>query len=434
MGFFSNIFKKIKKAIKKPLSKIFKGVGKGIAKVAKNVWKGIKGLGSKAVQAYGKFSQKLGPIGMIGLSMAMPYFLGAFSGAGGGLWTGFGKMMGGTVPAIGGPPGMMIKQGLMHSQNPFLSVIGRAGKGIYNAGNFVGGTAKGITQTIGETFKGFASEGTLGEKVSSGFRNLYRGTSEVLTGKAGMGTAQVGYGYSGSGIKTAIKGGSKYLTSTGGVNFGNVNIQNSLYRDVMKKTMASKVSLLDGNAKKYFNATKNYFPGIDDKAAFEYIQNNGVYSSRIGPDTEYLLDFSKSGDFKFTAPMSEYSTGASTNYNFTGDNINNTLKKFKVNTSMGHHGKIAKDAYEMPGDEGGILSKKNITNAALETAKNWFASDSNQQGLIQGTDPNLIIRGANYLGTDIKGSAGGDLLAMVNPELAEQIKRTQHLNIAASSR
>jgi len=53
MGFFSNIFKKIKKAIKRPLSKIFKGVGKGIAKVAKNVWKGIKGLGSKAVQAYG---------------------------------------------------------------------------------------------------------------------------------------------------------------------------------------------------------------------------------------------------------------------------------------------------------------------------------------------------------------------------------------------
>ena len=101
MGFFSSIFKKIKKAVTKPLSKIFKGVGKGIAKVAKNVWKGVKGLGTKAVQAYGKFSQKLGPVGMIGLSIAMPYFLGAFSGAGGGLWTGFGKAMGTQVSGPG---------------------------------------------------------------------------------------------------------------------------------------------------------------------------------------------------------------------------------------------------------------------------------------------------------------------------------------------
>ena len=109
MGFFSSIFKKIKKAVTKPLSKIFKGVGKGIAKVAKNVWKGVKGLGSKAGQAYGKFSQKLGPVGMIGLSIAMPYFLGAFSGAGGGLWTGFGKAMGTQVT---GPGGQIFKTGL----------------------------------------------------------------------------------------------------------------------------------------------------------------------------------------------------------------------------------------------------------------------------------------------------------------------------------
>ena len=85
----------------------------------------------------------------------------------------------------------------------------------------------------------------------------------------------------------------------------------------------------------------------------------------------------------------------------------------------------------MPGDSGGILSKKNITNAALEAGKNWFASDAKQQALLQGTEPNLVVRGAKYLGTDVKGSAGGDLLAAINPELAEQIKRTQQLNIHA---
>ena len=418
MGFFSSIFKKIKKAVTKPLSKIFKGVGKGIAKVAKNVWKGVKGLGTKAVQAYGKFSQKLGPIGMIGLSMAMPYFLGAFSGAGGGLWTGFGKAMGTQVT---GPGGQIFKTGLAHSQNPFLSIIGRAGKGAYNAGNFIGGTAKGISQTISETFKSFGSG-----NISQGFKNLYQGTTEVITGKAGMGTSKVAR-YSGSAIKQAVSG-SKYLTQTGGVNLGNINAQNALYRDVMAQTMKGQVSMLDVSSKKYFNSVKNLFPGIDDKAAFEYVQQNGVVQN----GKVFNLDFSQSADFKFNAPMSQYNTGAAGNYKFTGDNINNTLKQFKVNTNLGYHGKPIKDAYEMPGQEGGILSKKNVTSAALETAKNWFASDAEQQALIQGTSPNLVDFASKYSGTDVASSAGGDLLAQVNPELAEQIKKTQ-FNITGSA-
>ena len=418
MGFFSSIFKKIKKAVTKPLSKIFKGVGKGIAKVAKNVWKGVKGLGTKAVQAYGKFSQKLGPIGTIGLSMAMPYFLGAFSGAGGGLWTGFGKAMGTQVT---GPGGQIFKTGLSHSQNPFLSIIGKAGKGAYNAGNFIGGTAKGISQTISETFKSFGSG-----NISQGFKNLYQGTTEVLTGKAGMGTSNVAR-YSGSAIKQAVSG-SKYLTQTGGVNLGNINAQNALYRDVMAQTMKGQVSMLDVSSKKYFNSVKNLFPGIDDKAAFEYVQQNGVVQN----GKVFNLDFSQSADFKFNAPMSQYNTGAAGNYKFTGDNINNTLKQFKVNTNLGYHGKPIKDAYEMPGQEGGILSKKNVTSAALETAKNWFASDAEQQAVIQGTSPNLVDFASKYSGTDVTASAGGDLLAQVNPELAEQIKKTQ-FNITGSA-
>ena len=418
MGFFSSIFKKIKKAVTKPLSKIFKGVGKGIAKVAKNVWKGIKGLGTKAVKAYGKFSEKIGPIGMIGLSMAMPYFLGAFSGAGGGLWTGFGKAMGTQVT---GPGGQIFKTGLAHSQNPFLSIIGRAGKGAYNAGNFIGGTAKGISQTISETFKSFGSG-----NISQGFKNLYQGTTEVITGKAGMGTSKVAR-YSGSAIKQAVSG-SKYLTQTGGVNLGNINAQNALYRDVMAQTMKGQVSMLDVSSKKYFNSVKNLFPGIDDKAAFEYVQQNGVVQN----GKVFNLDFSQSADFKFNAPMSQYNTGAAGNYKFTGDNINNTLKQFKVNTNLGYHGKPIKDAYEMPGQEGGILSKKNVTSAALETAKNWFASDAEQQALIQGTSPNLVDFASKYSGTDVASSAGGDLLAQVNPELAEQIKKTQ-FNITGSA-
>ena len=88
-----SIFKKVKKMVTKvtsPVTKLFKKVGKGIVKVGKDIWGGIKKIGGKAMKAYGMISQKLGPIGMIGMSMAMPYLMGAFGTSAGGLWSGFG--------------------------------------------------------------------------------------------------------------------------------------------------------------------------------------------------------------------------------------------------------------------------------------------------------------------------------------------------------
>ena len=401
MGFFSSIFKKVKKAITKPVSKIFKGIGKGIAKVAKNVWKGVKGLGSKAVQAYSKFSQKLGPIGMIGVSMAMPYLLGAFGATGGGLWTGFGKLA---------------ETGSL-STNPFLKVMGHVGKGVYNSANFVGGTAKGISQTIGATFKGFANG-----SVSEGFKNLYQGASEVLTGKAGMGTTKIGQ-YSMSQIGVPVYN-PNTITQTGGVALGNVNVANSFYRDTIAAAMQKNTLFtgMKGDGLKYFNSVKKYYPGIDDKAAFEYIKLNG-YTAETG-----MLDYSLSPDFKFNAPMSEYGTGAASNYTFSGDNIKKTLDVNNINTNLGTINKIADgEAFEMPGaEDGGILSKKNVTRAAVETAKNFFASDPGTQTALQyASNPNLNVVGSNYAGTNVTSSSGGSILAQVNPELAKQIQESQ---------
>ena len=137
-----------------------------------------------------------------------------------------------------------------------------------------------------------------------------------------------------------------------------------------------------------------------------------MYKTTVGPGkSNFALDFTNSADFKFNAPMSEYNTGAAGNYTFTGDNINNTLKQFNVNTNLGYHGKPIKDAYEMPGKEGGILSKKNITNAALETAKNWFASDNNtQQSLLTGGSNRLNVGSGAYDGTNVTKAAGGEFL------------------------
>jgi len=97
MGAISRVFKGATKAVKKVtkgVTKAAKKIGKGIAKIGKSVWNGVKKLGGKAFEMYGKISGKLGPIGMIGLSMAMPCLMPGFTGTAGGLWTKFGAKMG----------------------------------------------------------------------------------------------------------------------------------------------------------------------------------------------------------------------------------------------------------------------------------------------------------------------------------------------------
>ena len=68
MGSVRKVFKKATKVIKKPISKITKGIARGIAKVGKSVMKGVA-----------KLNKKLGPLGMIAMSIAMPYALSGLS-------------------------------------------------------------------------------------------------------------------------------------------------------------------------------------------------------------------------------------------------------------------------------------------------------------------------------------------------------------------
>ena len=321
-------------------------------------------------------------------------------------------MMTGTK--LTGAGGQVIKTGLMNSTNPFLKVLGYAGKGAYNAGNFIGGTYKGITQTIGQTFKSFGSG-----NISEGFKNLYQGTTEVLSGKAGMGTSKLAQ-YSRSQIMQPVYN-AQTLTQTGGVSLGNANIANSFYRDSVAQAMKLNplFQSMEGDTLKYFNSTKKYFPGLDDRSAFEYIQNNGAFN-----DGGVLrLDYSASGDFTALGPPNEYA--------FTGDNISKTIDTYKINTNLGTVNKIADgDAFEMPGTEsGGILSKKNVTKAALETAKNWLASDNNtQQSLLTGGGNRLNVVAGAYDGTNVTKAAGGSLLT---EELQQGIEGTT-FNIAGS--
>tara|TARA_Y100001963_G_scaffold38705_1_gene54095 strand:+ start:21 stop:1253 length:1233 start_codon:yes stop_codon:yes gene_type:complete len=386
-----SIFKKIKKTvtkIKNPLGKLFKKVGKGIANVGGKIWKGVKDLGMKAYNAYGKISQKLGPIGMIGVSMAMPYLLGAFGTTAGGLWTNFGSIA---------------TKGQL-STNPFLKVFGYAGKGVYNTANFIGGTSRGISQTISKTFGSFA-EGN----VSKGFSNFFRGTSEVLTGKSGMGT-----------ISGLNKGGYyvgknfvPYVTQTGGVGLGNVNVMNKLYHESVNATMKNLniYKNMSDDVLKYHRSVVNK-AGLDAKTGLEYITKNGVSKTSEG---KYILDRSLSSDFKWSAPPSEsIGLGASNsaNYSWSGDGITKSFKAFDINANVG-----ANAGYQwkpdMKGDvfetNASILAKTSSSKAKdiLGAMKNHIFGDAQEEPVtVAGSANELAQVNTGYDKTQMTKAAG----------------------------
>ena len=323
MGAISRVFKSATRAVKKVtkgVTKAAKRIGKGIAKVGKNVWNGIKNLGGKAFEMYGKISNKLGPIGMIGLSMAMPYLMPGFTSSAGGLWTKFGAKMG----TVGGKMGWANA-----STNPFLKTIGTVGQKIYNGTNFIKGTAQGISQTIGATFKGFAGEGG---SIAKGFSNLYRGTAEVLTGQAGKGTmwsqpisSVLGTGQTIGGAAQSVMMpmiNPNTITQTGGTVLGNINVANKfVYEATSKaKSNAGVFENFKPDATKYLNTLRT--TGIDDRTAFEYLRNNGVGADGI-------LDRSLSADFVQTKGMP-----GGMDFNFTGNNLRNTFNEANHNFAM----------------------------------------------------------------------------------------------------
>ena len=389
-----SIFKKVKKIVSKvtsPVTKLFKKVGKGIVKVGKDIWGGIKKIGGKAMKAYGMISQKLGPIGMIGMSMAMPYLMGAFGATGGGLWTGFGKL------SVKG----------MQSVNPFFKAMGYAGKGVFNAGNFVGGTTRGISQTVSKVFGSFA-EGN----VSEGFSNFYKGASDVFSGKAGMGTGN--------------------FLSTGGVGLGNVNVYNSMMNDITSEAMKPLLTKLSPDAMKYHRTVVNTM-GLDDRQAMQYITRNGV---NLGNKNQYLLDKSLSTDWKFSAPPSQ-SIGAGAkagyNYSYTGANLNKTAKAFasQLDETLGEGYKWKpKKKGDVFQTQSSLMSKSLSGTDILNAAKTHLFGDNQDNELayqIGGKGYDVTSVNSKYLASQAQKSEGGMFLT----EEQKKAQELLNLNIAA---
>ena len=388
-----SIVRKVFKPVKKVFTKVTKGVtkaakkiGKGIAKIGKGVWDGIKQVGGKAFELYGKVSSKLGPIGMIGLSMAMPYLMPGFTGAAGGLWTNFGAKA---------------ATWSTHATNPFLRTMGQIGGNIYKGANFMKGTAQGISQTIGKTFSGFASEGTLGSKISTGFSNLYKGTTEVLTGQAGKGT-MLRTNFSSallpgeSPIMSSVRGASTQfasfnpntLTQTGGIQLGNMNVANKFTYDATSAAMknAGVFKEFSEESTKYLNTLRKV--GVDDRTAYEYLTQNGV-----GLDGQ--LDKALSADFTQVGKA----TGEA--YAFTGDNLKTSFKAADYNYNMKFtKPKIDGEVYAQPDSllkpTGSSGKSNSFAKAALNSALTNQGDDIDGYKLAMGItsqNPNSTITG-----------------------------------------
>lgn len=323
MGWKKWIKRTVKK-VTKPVSKVFKGVAKGIAKVGKSVMRGVSRL-----------SKKLGPLGMIAMSIAMPYALGGLSSL-------VGQGAGYMSPA----------SGLMGSKYTFLRAVGQVGNQIrtgYRIASGALGTAKGaitkkigtignnITNTIRKTFTKFSNPSGKGNwftKISEGAKNLFNSAKSVVTGQP-KGTVQIS-GESFGGLKkdafTLSSADAQKLypsLSKEGVVFSNQTVGTSsadkFITETINKASENTVKLLDKDALKHYNNVKdgmitnksytNNQAVLDEVFNSAGTQKNFATDFSTSPDS-YSFDFSKSKDYTLGTARDGVTKGGT--YNFTG--------------------------------------------------------------------------------------------------------------------
>lgn len=158
MSFLSKAWKGVKKVVK--------GAAKSIKKIAKKVAYSVPGgkelwkLGGKiGTKVMGAIS-KIGPIGMIALSVLAPYAAP--------LWSAFGAAAG-TAATAG-------------------SIWGHIGTAIYNGANWVGGTLSSMTSGISKGISTIVDKGVGGVfkgSLSEAGKQAIAGFTDAFTGKAG---------------------------------------------------------------------------------------------------------------------------------------------------------------------------------------------------------------------------------------------------------
>lgn len=166
MGWLSKAWKGVKGAVKK-VARTVKKISKKIAYATpggKEAWDFSSKVGEKAMSVVGKVVNKLGPVGMIALSVLAPYAAP--------LWAAFGA----AAAAAGG-------------------IMGSIGTAIFTAGNWVAGTlgamSQGISKAIGTIAEGGIS-GLANGTLSKAGAQAVEGFASAFTGQAGQAGVQAG--------------------------------------------------------------------------------------------------------------------------------------------------------------------------------------------------------------------------------------------------
>ena len=388
MGSVRKVFKKATKVIKKPISKITKGIARGIAKVGKSVMKGVA-----------KLNKKLGPLGMIAMSIAMPYALSGLSA--------------GTTS-------------LMNSQNLFLRSIGNVGNAIRTGYNAATGAIKTgmktITRSITEGFtKMSGGKGNgLWSKISNGAKNLFNNAKTKLkeiTPKFRAGTEGTVNVYdidgvaqmSSSDAMAAIQRGTLKASDISGQTLGSAegfftkagsSEADKFITETLNKTFDDTIGRnLSDNALTHMNNLGSISEGT---FANKYdmwdsmSKNKGfIESATADGSIAYDFDFAKSGDYTLGSARDRVAG----NYNFNG---NATLDNTVIKQSKNKNTLVDKVKNK---------SKSYITKKGTDYLKNLLSpSDLPQQSyealMTPGAEFASTQGGALTSSTDLTGAMG----------------------------
>lgn len=394
MGSVRKVFKKVTKAVKKPVSKITKGIAKGIAKVGKAVIRGVA-----------KINKKLGPLGTIALSMAMPYALQ-------GLGQGFATM---AQTQATGPFSTFIKsigQMGVNAGNKFNAISGQISKGFSN-----------ITNRITKSFSNIGKGNNIFSRISNGVKNLYNnvktsfgntfgkkataGKVEVFSGTADgpmlMDVTKAAEGLQSGAIKSYQLGEQTAASKSGWFTKSLTQSQlesQKVITDAINKSYADTLSGYSDNAMRFFTDVKKQAIAegtyINDYQVGELLKNNGLnqnvaYKGMVtdfDEGTRFLesnFDIANSKNYKLVGPA------GSNSYEFTGNEMFKTPKGTSTIT------KKLKDV---------ALAK---TDSLLS---NYRKLDEIEPYVFPGyQEMTMETSMTGTGGTNIEGSAGGELIA-----------------------
>ena len=341
MGWKKFIKKTIKRATR-PVTKVFKGVAKGIAKVGKAVIRGVS-----------KLSKKLGPLGMIALSIAMPYALSGLSS----MTTGMMNYGLGTAT-----PNTAFKL--------FVRSIGNVGNtirtGYQAATGAISDTFSSITRSITKGFSDMGRGNNIFSRISNGAKELFKnaraqvqkfkpftakGGSVDVTGIHARGPASwnnefMRHSMTNVQAEAALKAGVIAGDQLVGQSWGKTgwltkaNPMDKAIAETINKTYETNtMSFFDGNTKKAFLDYKRAADASGQKYNYQNIDTMMKDNFIINKDSGSIgFDFNRSGDYTYQEATMRANphleSGQSiqdARYTFTGDKTfdNPVAKKFK---------------------------------------------------------------------------------------------------------